>query len=309
MKILLFTHSQDIDGLGNVLLASRAFSDFDYELCKTFEITSKVQSYIDSKKIYDYDFIYVTDLCVKEPTLSLIAQDEKLKNKFMILDHHKSEIDEGNDKYDFVHIIVEKNGIKCCGTSLFYEYLVDNGYLIHKPILDDFVENTRQYDVWDWKKHDNYQARKMHILFEVLGSSQYIQIMNPILDSFDHIVFSEKEEKVVEDFNYQLEEDISLILKDMVVKEITIHSICYRVGYVRCPYRYRNDINEYVMLDNIHDIDMVGMIMTDFDTVSYRTVKDVDASVVAVYFGGKGHRSAASNPQDNENFQEFIKEI
>lgn len=309
MKVLLFTHSQDIDGLGNVLLASRAFSDLDYELCKTFEITSKVQSYIDNKKIYDYDYVYVTDLCVKEPTLSFIDRDKRLKDKFMILDHHKSEIDEGNDKYDFVNIIVSKNGVKCCGTSLFYEYLVDKGYLINSDILDEFVELTRQYDVWDWKKNNNYQARKMHILFEKLGADKYISIMNPILDKEKHIVFSSNEEEIVSKFNEALEHDITDILKGMVVKEVTIDEVTYKIGYVYSPYKYRNDINEYVILDNVNDIDMVGMIMTDMDTVSYRVVKDVDASLVAVYFGGKGHKSAASNPQSNELFQSMIQKI
>lgn len=47
--------------------------------------------------------------------------------------------------------------------------------------------------------------------------------------------------------------------------------------------------------------------MTDRETVSYRAVKDVDVSKIAVYFGGKGHKAAATNLQENEKFINFIK--
>ena len=48
------------------------------------------------------------------------------------------------------------------------------------------------------------------------------------------------------------------------------------------------------------------MIITDRDTVSYRAVKDVDVSKIAVYFGGKGHKAAAINLQSNELFKPII---
>ena len=65
MKILLFTHEQDIDGMGNVILAKQAFKNLDYIPCKTFDITKNVQKTIDDKSIYEYDQIFVTDLCIK----------------------------------------------------------------------------------------------------------------------------------------------------------------------------------------------------------------------------------------------------
>ena len=120
MKVLLFTHSQDIDGMGCALLANKAFKDYTLVPTKTFDITKNVKEYIDNKKIYDYDQIYVTDLCIKEPVLKQIDEDEVLRNKLIVLDHHKTEIEEGNNKYDFVNIIVEEDGIKQSGTNLFY---------------------------------------------------------------------------------------------------------------------------------------------------------------------------------------------
>lgn len=309
MKVLLFTHEQDIDGLGCLVLAKQAFDEIDYELCKTFEITKKVKSYIDSKRIYEYDKIYVTDLCIKEPVLTFIDNDPILKKSLIILDHHKSEIEEGNNKYDFVNIVVSNEKGLVSGTSLFYDYLVTNNYLESTNVLDELVEWTRQYDVWDWKKENNYEARKLHVLFETQGYEKYLEMTSRIIEHEDKVKFSLEEESIVIEFDKKLENDVLKILENMFVKEIVISDTCYRVGYVFCPYRYRNDINAYVKLDNKYDIDLVGMIMTDIDTVSYRLVKDVDASLVAVYFGGKGHKGAASNPQDNVRFKEILDEI
>ena len=64
MKILLFTHKNDIDGMGNVILAKLAFNDIDYVLCETFELHDKVKEFIDTNKIYEYDNIFITDLCL-----------------------------------------------------------------------------------------------------------------------------------------------------------------------------------------------------------------------------------------------------
>ena len=80
MKVLLFTHSQDIDGIGCIVLAKEAFSSekLTYVPCKTFEITSKVNELYQGKKLLEYDLIFVTDLCIKEPLLSLIDNDKNI---------------------------------------------------------------------------------------------------------------------------------------------------------------------------------------------------------------------------------------
>ena len=309
MKVLLFTHSQDIDGMGCAILARKAFGDYTLVPTKTFDITKNVEKYIKSKEIYNYDKIFVTDLCIKEPILKFISNDDILKNKLLVLDHHKTEIEEGNNKYDFVNIIVEKDGKKVSGTSLFYDYLIEKNFLQRSNILDELVEWTRQYDVWDWEKNNNTKARYLHILFEVLGYEKYLDIINYKVDNSDSIVFNNFEQEVIDKFNKESKKDIFNILKDMKCINLHIADNDFKVGFVKCPYKYRNDMNKFIKENNINNIDAVGMIMTDINTVSYRQVKDVDVSLVAKYFGGKGHRGAGSNLQENEKFKSIIKSI
>lgn len=285
MKVLLLTHSQDIDGIGCAILASKSFKDCKIEPTKTFDITNNVGKYIDSKEIYKYDKIYVTDLCIKEPLLKFIDNDKELKDKLLVLDHHKTEIEEGNNKYDFINIIIENDmGVKESGTSLFYKYLLDNNYLEESKILNEIVEWTRQYDVWDWQKENNYNAKKLHILLDFETS---------IINKFEKNVLKE----------------ISEIVEKIKVITLNINDFDYRIGYVKSPYKYRNDINEFIIKEgNKQNIDIIGMIMTDIDTVSYRQVKNYDVSIIAKHFGGKGHVGASSNSQDNKLFKKMIEE-
>lgn len=308
MKVLLFTHAQDIDGAGCEVVAQVAFTDLTVVPTKTFDITKNVKKYIDDKTIYNYDQIFVTDLCVKEPVLTEINNDEYLRNHLIILDHHKSEIDEGNDKYDFVNIIISENDIKQSGTILFYKYLIKNNLITRSKILDLITEYTRQYDVYDFKKMNNPDARKLHILFETLGYDKYVELMSNKVDTMDSIIFTDEEKEVIDTYENNLENALSLCVKDMKIVNIDIDNETYKVGYVRCDYKYRNDVNEYIMKLGSYDIDLVGMIMNDIDTVSYRQIKDIDISVIAKYFGGKGHRNASSNPQNNELFINMLKE-
>ena len=309
MKVLLFTHSQDIDGMGCAVLARKAFGDYTLVPTKTFEITKNVENYIKSKKIYDFDKIYVTDLCIKEPVLKFIDNDEILKNRLLVLDHHKTEIEEGNNKYDFVNIIVQKNERKESGTSLFYNYLIQNNYLQRSNILDELVEWTRQYDVWDWDSKNSISARNLHVLFEVLGYDAYLKIINDKVDKLNSIVFNNYEKEVIDKFNKEMEKDILNILNDMKCVDLSIDGNIFKVGFVKCPYKYRNDMNKFIKKNNVYNIDAVGMIMTDIETVSYRQVKDVDVSIISKYFGGKGHRGAGSNLQENEKFKMVINSI
>ena len=74
MRVLLFTHKNDIDGMGNAVLAQLAYKNVDYELCGTFDLTARVESYFASGKIYEYDKILITDLCPNKEYLSKLKK-------------------------------------------------------------------------------------------------------------------------------------------------------------------------------------------------------------------------------------------
>lgn len=311
MKVLLFTHSQDPDGAGCAVLANIVFQVYTLVPTKTFDINKNVQKYIDTGFIYDYDKIFVTDLCIKEPLLDFIDKDKNLKDKLIILDHHKSEIDEGNNKYSFSNIIIEENGVKQSGTCLFYKYLLENNYFdycdIDLSLLEKFVEYTRAYDTWNGTKENFEMGKKYHILFENLSFQKYVDIMTDKLMNLAFLELNEFESKIISKYEKNANKEILKAINNIRIIDLDINNIIYKIGFIDIEYKYRNDVNSIIKKNNKYDMDVIGMIMKDTDTVSYRQVKNVDVSIIGKYFGGKGHREAASNLKNNEKFKEFIK--
>lgn len=312
MKVLLFTHSQDPDGAGCAVLANIVFQVYTLVPTKTFDINKNVQKYIDTGFIYDYDKIFVTDLCIKEPLLDFIDKDKNLKDKLIILDHHKSEIDEGNNKYSFSNIIIEENGVKQSGTCLFYKYLLENNYFdycdIDLSLLEKFVEYTRAYDTWNGTKENFEMGKKYHILFENLSFQKYVDMIDDKITKLGSLEFNDFESKIISRHEENSNKEILEAIKGMKIINFKLsNNINYKIGFIDIEYKYRNDVNGVIKMNNKYDIDVIGMIMKDTDTVSYRQVKNVDVSIIGKYFGGKGHREAASNLKNNEKFKEFIK--
>ena len=304
MKILLFTHKNDIDGIGNVILSKMAFESVDYVLCETFDLKQKVSEYLDNNKIYEYDKIYVTDLCLDEQMLIIINNDEKLKNKFQVIDHHKTYDDEKYTKYSFVKVQIRNNKGLCCGTSLFYEYLVNSNFLNKTSIIDEFVELTRLHDTWEWKTiYNNEKARELAILFDAIGIEGYIDFNYEKLKNDKEFDFNDTEKILINNKKIVINDAIKNYLNKIYYRNI----LGLKAGIIFINYEFRNELAEYLR-ENKYDIDFVMMISLDRRVVSYRSVKDnVSVRIVAEYFGGKGHDVAATNPITINNEEEIIK--
>lgn len=305
MKILLFTHKNDIDGMGNAILAKLAFNDVNYVLCETFDLQAKVKEFIENKRIYEYERVFITDLCLGEELLELIDKDKKIKDIFQIIDHHKTYEDEKYTKYPFVKVQLQNEKGLCCATSLFYEYLLENNYLVKQDVISEFVELTRQHDTWEWKNiYNNEKSRELAILFDSIGIEGYISFIYEKLQKENTFEFNEVEKMLIENKKIEIADAIEGYLDKIYYKEI----LGLKAGIIFINYEYRNEIAEYLR-ENKYDIDFVMMISLDRGVVSYRSTKDnVSVRVVAEYFGGKGHDKAATNPITS-NQKERILEI
>lgn len=307
MKALIFSHKPDIDGAGGVILAMIAFGreNVVYELCETFEINDKIKKYIDDGSIYSFDNIYVTDICIKEPLISIIDKDEKLKGKIKVFDHHKSEIQEGLDKYDFVKLVVEDEKGRCCGTSLFYNYLNDLCILKSINIVSEFVELTRQYDTWEWKtKYNNEIPRELTILFDLISPHKYIEKMYLKLSENINFEFTDDERNLIDIEKHKIEAYVDKAISNMEIKK------CLGIKYgVIFAELYRNEIKLEIKERKI-DVDFIAIIKMYDKTISYRQINnDFDVSLVSQAFGGKGHKEAASSPLSSKIINSLIRKV
>ena len=305
MKVLLFTHKNDIDGMGNAILAQLAFKEVDYELCGTFDLTSSVESYFEEDKIYQYDRIYVTDLCLEDPVLSKVAMDSKLEGKVLVFDHHKTFTDPKYTSHKFVTVKIEDEKGLCCGTSLFYKHLVSEG-LIDKDnkCISEFVELTRQHDTWEWRNiYNNEKSRELSILFDALGYDGYISLMTEKLRKEDIFEFDSMERILIDNRKKQIALKCEYYKDKIIYREI----LGMKAGIVFITYEYRNELAEYFR-ENKFDMDFTMMIALDPGVVAYRSVREGKAvRPVAELFGGKGHDKAATNPITDEMVSKILE--
>lgn len=199
MKILLFTHKSDIDGMGNAVLAKLAFDEVDYVLCETFNLQNEIAKYYDDGSIYNYD-------------------------KFFVFDHHKSALEGNFNKYPFTTIRISDERGLCSGTSLFYEYLVANSF-IDSTIrrIEDFSELTRKYDTWEWKtKYNDEMPHELTLLFDSVGCDGYIKLMFEKLRNSANgdFQFSELERMLIDNKISQVQEKLSNYAKKIYYREI-----------------------------------------------------------------------------------------
>lgn len=306
MKVLLFTHKSDIDGMGNAVLAKLAFENVNYVLCETFDLQNEISKFYEDGSIYNYDMIFITDLWLEEPTLTKIAKDKKLQGKFFVFDHHKSALEGDFNKYDFTTIrIFDEKGL-CSGTSLFYEYLTEQGFLPKEEnAIQEFSELTRKYDTWEWKtKYSDEIPHELTLLFDSVGCDGYIKLMiEKLQEKSSNFEFNELEKMLIANKRQQVLEKLKNYASKVTFREV----MGLNAGIVFIDYEYRNDLAEYFREQNFN-IDFVMLIALDYGTISYRNIKDnVNVRLIAEAMGGKGHDKAASSPIREEQKKDLIK--
>jgi len=182
MKIFLFSHIADCDGITPVILSKLAFNQVDYKLLNN-PIDKDFLEFVNNYDFSDYDYIYMTDLCISEETLNQL--DESFISKFKIFDHHiaRNEM----NKYDFIDVIEERNNIKECGTSLYYEHLCKefDNELLRKNVTKDIVEIVRLADTFSWEENQERNFALTDFL-SIMGIDEYVDYFyNFILNNQD----------------------------------------------------------------------------------------------------------------------------
>lgn len=305
MKVFIFSHKSDIDGMGSVVLANLAFENVSYKLCEAFSIDEDILKTISSKKLYEFDLIFVCDLCPSEKVIKQISKDIFLNDKFFVFDHHETMLEQVGNKFEFVTVKIKNEKGLCSGTSLFYEYLVDKKFISPHPAVDKFVELTRKYDTWEWKNiYGDNEPRKLSVLFDCLGCENYIhelikKLRNKNINSFE---FDDTWEMIVSNKLSQIETIANESVKNVFFKDV----LGYQAVIAFIDYEYRNEVAEKIKA-TFADKDFSMLIAMNHTSISFRCINEnVNVRVIAEHFGGKGHDKASSCSIDNKTLQKII---
>ena len=303
MPIKIFSHQADPDGLGCIILCKKSFDEVDYTLCKNVsDLDYKLNEFINNEEDLNYEKIFITDLCPSIDLLDKISNNEKLKNKIIIIDHHISNLEKTKEKdYSFVNINLDK-----CATKLFYDYLKEHWALIFPDkTLKEFIELTNLHDTWKWKEVNNLDAYHLETLLHKLGTIGYLNHFIEKLDFVSrHFKYTKEEEKWIRE---QLEEEqkyLDNLMNRIIYKKID--KINY--GIVYGLYNYRNSLSDKLR-DN-KSCDILIFMAVDNETISFRSINnDVEVKSIADEFNGGGHDKASSCPLNKENERKIIKKF
>lgn len=297
-KVIIFSHESDIDGIGCVVLAKLAFSDIHYVLAPNVEKLELIfRDYLQSNKLDSYQKIFVTDLALYDPSLTLVAKSP-LKDRVFVFDHHQRAIKDKMNRYDFTKIVEEDSLGKKCGTNLFFEYLRNSNLIDSAKSIEQFVELTRLEDTWEWKKEGSFGqlAHNLAILFNCIGIDNYISRMTQImLNNPNNFTLSDDDIEIIKNKKAEYENNLQTLLSSA---EYFIDDGGNNFGILYSPYEYRNELPEYIMRignpQNIKYLIIVAMDKGDFGQKSYRSIEELfDVNEIAMKHGGGGHIGAA----------------
>lgn len=282
-KYLLISHVADEDGITPVILSKLVFKNIDFVLTEPREVD---KSYLDN--VDNYDFVYITDLNVSPELALKINEDESLKCKTLIFDHHKSALE--LNKYDYITVIDESDGRKESATSIFYEYLcsISDNDILHKNSTKGLVEQVRLIDTYDFKTEEDKKAHNLDLLFSILGRENYIDYFDNYIRVHDTFEYAKDE-----DFLIKLEKDkVDNYLKQKTDEMMRVNIDGHKAGVVFAE-RYRSQLGNY-LVSLYDDIDF-AIIINVAKSVSYRGNGKIDLSVFAAKYGGGGHANASGS--------------
>lgn len=306
--IKLFTHN-DLDGLSCAILACLAYGmdNVSYETCKYEDINEKVTAYIETKDYLNYERCFITDISLSDELAQHIhtlnprelTDGVTLTKHFKLLDHHitASHLNE----FNWCHVEdTDQEGVKCSGTSLFFNFLrscqVNSPELLAKPLVAQYTEKVRRYDTWDWAKHEDLEAKRLNDLLYILGKERFLtywidRLQNDQGDfGFDatQLLLLELRQNEIDKYIESREEEI-----------ITKNILGYKAGIVFAD-RFQSELGN--KLSELHpELDFIAMINVN-GGVSCRTSKEnvnLGADIAKV-FGGGGHAKAAGLPVADE---------
>lgn len=306
-RIKLFTHS-DLDGIGSAILAKSVFGesvDINIEMTSTAE--KAIEKFLsESYELSFYSKLYITDLSISEELANLI-ESICIENglSFRLFDHHYTSISLNERQWCTV-----KEDDSSCGTSLFYNYLLDN--ILNKSIVNnlknyrELVSAITMFDTGTWSENNSWISNQLNILFRVLGK---IRFMNRFVEdyrtklSIDEMALIQLEQERADRYIY------SHKLTSFII-ELNIPNL----GKFPAVVCYANDYYLEMFTELFNSYPEINLaILVNFPYgISYRLRKgidNIDLSKLSQFFGGGGHIQSAGSKLDNNLIKSITKSI
>lgn len=298
---LIISHVADIDGIGCVILSKLVYENIDVILCEPNELEGIISDLVSS----NYKRIYITDLSLKCDEMY-----EFINSNFtnvLHFDHHLTNVDVS--KYSWSTVVVNIDDFLPSGTSLFYDYLLNNfscNKFITSNYTASFVEAVRSYDTWDFKKTGKLDGKYLTEVFSVLGIDKFIdKYYSKIISNYNSfkLEFDNEEMSIVK----RLEDDMKEYVDKCDESLIITTFLGYKVG-ISISENYRSEVGN-VLSSRHKDLDFILIANFVRKSFSFRTTNDINLNEVAALIGGGGHSKAAGALMNEDNLKLFFSAL
>ena len=314
LKTILFTHD-DLDGAGCRIVYELAHHHLekgkDYMVfnCPNNGADNAVMDCIEKGLIDKNTEICFGDIVASRETLEHLVNNYSMPK---IWDHHRT-----NFFTTWVvpeAVIVPENdfGVMQSGTSLMYQHfsLVNELNVKNEKLLDKLIDTIRSYDTFEWKETNNLDAKKLNILFSLLGMevfcNEYIARVNSD-DTSDDIITDGDIKFVNAKIDYE-QRIIDGVTPDDVYR-VSVNGLktAFILGGMGVNV---SELAHQFLTKYPDDFDMFASFnLWRGGEFQFRTIKD-DLDIgkdVAALIGGGGHPKAAGAPLGDEIRHELLK--
>lgn len=320
IKKILFTHV-DLDGAGCKILftlandPSKLGNDYLVINCENTNVDLLVEKTINENNVDANTLIYFADICASREILEMLKDSGFIVR---IYDHHRTNFF-ATHIFDNAVIVPENElGVPECGTSLLFKAFCNNEitsepmnhYMIetyfNSSLIEEFVEKVRLWDTYQWKDTNDIDARKLQILFTLLGMERFCDIyINKLINAKQNTLLIDRHDMMFIDARLESEQRaINSITKEKVY-DVNIRGFNAAFALSKDGADVSELGNQFLTKYPEYDMFISFSLFGD-GAYSFRSIRDdIDIGKdFALLVGGGGHPKAAGAPITSE-----VKEI
>ena len=305
MRVILFSHESDVDGI-----FSTAIGLIRYPQARTFFLDYSKESFMKiinqfffSNESQEKNLYIISDLGFNDSLLSIFKSTlnnlNKIKNEIIWVDHHpwsKNTIDE---IHSFVELILDDSGKKCATELMYERFLLDNDYAKH---LANIAHST------DFFVKDQYITPLPEIIRYYLTFNDSYERLSKLAHKISmgvlwDIQLSEDYKK----YEFFRDNDKKQVLEELKIKKIDD----LNVVFVRStPYLQTSLFSEEIF--NKTKADLAIFYGKNGKISIRRNNEKIDCNAIALkLIDGGGHKFAAGGTirSDPNNIEDIISEI
>ncbi|MED2737385.1 phosphoesterase [Bacillus toyonensis] len=308
IEVIHISHD-DLDGRGPTNLSKVSFGKKVLTINASYHNIDEIVTNVLQENTNLKTKIFITDIFVNDEVAAMLDDRVKKGQEIILIDHHKGNL-EAAEKYKWMTVVVEENQKLTAATTLYYNYLIQNGYLERSPVLDEFTEMVRMYDTWDWFRENNQKAKSLNDLYYIIGAERFDE---DLWDRLNDRTATSFEFTTIESAILDLEKEriaryIEKKEKQLIISNFEEADFNFTIG-VLYGEQYHSELGNKICL-NHPEIDFAVIADLGAKKFSFRSVKpEMNTIPVAKHFGGNGHPPASGCPLTEESYNAFIKKI